>query len=67
VVIADILKILTDNVLKAQHVIAESVSRLPAARSCACASALEHAIITDRNLIPHAAKRDLSLLLCKYL
>jgi len=67
VVIGDILKILTDNVLKAQRVIAATVAQLPEARSCACARALEHAIITDRSMISEAAKRDLDLLIGKYL
>ncbi len=67
VVIGDILKILTDNVLKAQRVIAATVAQLPETRSCACATALEHAIITERSMIPEAAKRDLDLLIGKYL
>jgi len=67
VVIADILKILSDNVAKAQQVIATAVDRLPERRECVCARALEHAIITDRALIPAAVKRDLGLLIDKYL
>jgi 5'-methylthioadenosine phosphorylase len=41
--------------------------QLPKARTCPCASALEHAIITDRSRIPDAAKRDLRLIIGKYL
>jgi len=67
VVIGDILRILNENVAMAQRVIAESVPRLPAARTCACARALEHAIITDRARIPDAVKRDLALIIGKYL
>ena len=66
VVIGDILRILNDNVAKAQRVIAETVPRLPGQRTCACASALEHAIITDRTRIPETVKRDLDIIIGKY-
>jgi len=36
-------------------------------RSCKCGSALAHAIMTDRKMIPAAAKKRLSLILGKYL
>jgi len=36
-------------------------------RSCNCASALASAIITQRDLIPEAVKKDLALLVSKYL
>jgi len=66
VVIAEVLRVLTENVAKAQRVIAAAVPRLRAPRSCACASALKHAIITDRERIPEDIKRDLRLLIEKY-
>jgi 5'-methylthioadenosine phosphorylase len=67
VVIGDILRILNDNVAMAQRVIAATVPQLPAQRTCPCARALEHAIITDRARIPDAVKRDLALIIGKYL
>jgi 5'-methylthioadenosine phosphorylase len=66
VVIGDVLRILQENVATAQRVIAETVPALPSGRTCACARALEHAIITDRARIPAAVKRDLQLLIGKY-
>jgi hypothetical protein len=36
-------------------------------RNCKCASALAHAILTDRKKIPAAAKKKLGLLVDKYL
>jgi len=36
-------------------------------RSCACASALKYAILTDRKVIPAETRQKLSLLLEKYL
>jgi len=67
VVIGDILRILNDNVAKAQRVIADTVPHLPEQRTCDCARALEHAIITDRTRIPEAVKRDLDIIVGKYL
>jgi 5'-methylthioadenosine phosphorylase len=66
VVIGDVLRILQENVATAQRVVAETLAALPAARTCACASALEHAIITDRARIPATVKQDLQLLIGKY-
>jgi 5'-methylthioadenosine phosphorylase len=67
VVIGDVLRILTENVAKAQRVIAETVPHLPGQRTCACARALQHAIITDRARIPEAVKRDLDIIIGKYM
>ena len=68
VVIGDVLRILSENVATAQRVIADTVPHLrEAARTCPCVSALEHAIITDRACIPEAIKRDLAILIGKYL
>ena len=66
VVIGDVLRILHENVATAQRVIAETLPALPSVRTCACACALEHAIITDRARIPVAVKDDLQLLIGKY-
>ncbi|MGD0947501.1 MAG: S-methyl-5'-thioadenosine phosphorylase [Candidatus Binatia bacterium] len=64
--IADVLRILHENVATAQRVIAQAVRDLHAPRTCACARALEHAIITDRACIPDTIKRDLGLIIGKY-
>jgi len=40
---------------------------MPKERSCKCGSALEHAILTDRKIIPPATRKNLSLILDKYL
>jgi 5'-methylthioadenosine phosphorylase len=58
---------LTENARTAQQVIAGAVARLPLERSCECASALKHAIITRPNAIPEAVKRELAPLVGKYL
>jgi len=66
VVIGDVLRVLSQNAANAQRVIAEAVPHLVGPRMCACARALEHAIITDRACIPEAVKRDLHVLIGKY-
>ncbi len=66
VVIGDILRILNDNVAMAQRVIAAAVPQVHSPRACACATALEHAIITDRARIPDDVKRDLRIIIGKY-
>jgi len=48
-------------------VVKAAVAAMPTERSCACASALQYAILTDRAAIPQAAKEKLGLLLGKYL
>jgi 5'-methylthioadenosine phosphorylase len=67
VVIGEVLRILRENVTTAQRVIAETVPQLPNPRTCACATALAHAIITDRGCIPEDVKRDLHPIIGKYL
>src|SRR5262249_50538879 len=66
VAIGDILRILNENVATAQRVITGALPHLRTPRSCVCARALEHAIITDRARIPDAIKRDLGIIIGKY-
>jgi len=66
VVIGDVLRILEQNVALARRVIAGSARRLPIERDCPCASALEHAVITDLKRIPDSVRHDLQPLLRKY-
>ena len=47
-------------------VVAHAVAKIPAARSCQCGSALSHAIITDRKMVPEATRRKLGILIDKY-
>jgi 5'-methylthioadenosine phosphorylase len=58
---------LVQNAANAQRVIAEAVARLPFQRTCECASALKHAIITRPDAIPADVKRELAPLVGKYL
>jgi 5'-methylthioadenosine phosphorylase len=58
---------LAHNAHTAQQVIARAVEHLPAPRACACARALESAIITRRDVVPERLRRDLAPLVGKYL
>src|SRR3954464_11939105 len=57
---------LVANAKTAQQVIAAAVERLPYDRTCECASALQHAIITRPDAIPAKVKQDLAPIINKY-
>ena len=65
--VEQIVSNLLKNAANACKVVAEAVTRLPAARACKCGSALAHAIITDRSAVPEATRRKLGILIEKYL
>jgi len=58
---------LMQNAENARRLIASLVRRLPIDRACGCATALAHAVITDRKAIPEEIRRELAPLLGKYL
>jgi 5'-methylthioadenosine phosphorylase len=58
---------LIQNARTAQQIIAQTVSGLPYARSCECASALKYALITRPEAIPAQVRQDLEPLVGKYL
>jgi len=66
VTVNDIIANLMKNAENASRVVAEAVAQLPAARTCKCGSALSHAIITDRKLVPEATRVKLGTLIDKY-
>jgi 5'-methylthioadenosine phosphorylase len=65
--VSQVIEYLTRNVSNAQKIIRASVRSLPKTRTCKCASALAHAIQTDRKSISPRAKKRLALLVGKYL
>jgi 5'-methylthioadenosine phosphorylase len=58
---------LMQNAVTAQKTIAEAVSRLPEARTCACKDALATAIITRPEHVPAQTKEDLQPIIGKYM
>jgi 5'-methylthioadenosine phosphorylase len=65
--IEHVLAVLRQNVQLAQRAIARTVAGLDDTRSCACASSLKNAIITDRSRIPKKVRTDLKPIIGKYL
>ena len=61
-----IVQNLVANARTAQQVIADAVSRLPYERTCECATALQHAIITRPDAVPDRVKKDLQPIIGKY-
>ena len=66
VTVTDILANLQQNAANACKVIAHAVKSMPEARACKCGSALEHALITDRALVPQTTIQKLGPIVRKY-
>ena len=64
---SQIIATLSQNAENAQRVLRSAVRTLPAARSCKCGSALQHALVTDLKLVPPATKKQLAAILRPYL
>src|SRR5213082_3477828 len=67
VTVDQIVAVLLKNAENACAVVRETVAAMPEDRSCKCAAALAHAILTDRDKIPPATRQKLKLILGKYL
>lgn len=67
VVIEEVLRLIAANAQLAQRAVVGVAERLPAARACACATALQNAIITHPAHIPAATREQLAPLIGKYL
>ncbi|RLC71949.1 MAG: S-methyl-5'-thioadenosine phosphorylase [Chloroflexi bacterium] len=62
-----IISILAQNAEMARRIIRLAVERVPNKRECECARALKNAIVTAPEFIPERLRKDLSLLIGKYL
>ena len=67
VTIDQIVAVLHQNAENAAKVVRATIAALPAERKCACASAAQFAILTQKDAIPQAAKDRLRLLFGRYL
>ena len=67
VTVEAVIKNLLANAEVAKQAIQNLVPALPEARTCDCQHALRDAIITSRDMIPEQVKRDLDILVGKYL
>ncbi|PWU07296.1 MAG: S-methyl-5'-thioadenosine phosphorylase [Terriglobia bacterium] len=66
VTVNQIIATLTKNAENACAVVAHAVAKMPLERACSCGSALAHAIITERKMVPEATRRKLGILIEKY-
>jgi 5'-methylthioadenosine phosphorylase len=67
VTIDQIVAVLHQNAENAAKVVKAAIMAMPRERSCACASALKYAVLTDKKAIPEKTRERLALLLDKYL
>jgi 5'-methylthioadenosine phosphorylase len=67
VTVSEIIENLTSNAQNACRVVAETVGRLGANRTCKCGSSLKHALITNAAAVPADTRQKLELLVGKYL
>jgi 5'-methylthioadenosine phosphorylase len=67
VTVAEIIGNLNRNTETVQRVLREAVREIPEEPKCKCGSALAHAILTDRKLIPAATKKRLAPIIGKYI
>ena len=58
---------LMQNARTAREIILDAVGRVPTERTCACARALESAIITRKECVPEQTLRDLAPIVGKYM
>jgi 5'-methylthioadenosine phosphorylase len=67
VTIEQIVAVMNQNAANAGRVVRAAVAAMPRERKCACASALQYAILTSPEAIPPTAREKLDLLIGKYL
>ncbi|MGP8156195.1 MAG: S-methyl-5'-thioadenosine phosphorylase [Candidatus Acidiferrales bacterium] len=67
VTLEEVMSNLGKNAGNVQRAIREAVRTLDQTRDCKCGSALAHAIVTDRKMIPAAVKKRLAPIIGKYI
>lgn len=66
VTVEAILEILHKNVATAQKIIKNAAAKIGTERKCPCRNALQNAILTSKNKISKKTKKDLNLIIGKY-
>jgi 5'-methylthioadenosine phosphorylase len=67
VTVATIIATLNQNATNAQNVLRQAIKTLPADRTCKCAGALKHAILTDPKVVPAKTRKNLAAIIGKYI
>jgi len=61
-----VIKNLQRNIDNAKKILSDVIKKLPRERNCACKDALKFAIVTSGKLIPAKVKKDLEIIIGKY-
>ncbi|MFC1646307.1 S-methyl-5'-thioadenosine phosphorylase [Candidatus Omnitrophota bacterium] len=61
-----IIEYLTKNVDNAKKIIKETIAKIPKERTCPCKDVLKFALITSRDVVPEKTKKDLRIIIGKY-
>ncbi len=67
VTVEAVIAVLMKNVETAKKIIKEAVTMIPVKKGCHCSDALKNAIMTKPELIPEKTKKDLELIIGKYI
>jgi 5'-methylthioadenosine phosphorylase len=67
VTVEAILEVIRKNVTTAQKIIKNAVLKIDIEKICTCKNALQNAILTSKEVIPDKTRKDLELLIGKYL
>ncbi len=62
-----VIQNLQKNIENAKKLLCAAIKNMPAQRNCSCKDALKYAIITDKKLIPEKTKKDLEVIIGKYI
>jgi 5'-methylthioadenosine phosphorylase len=66
VTVDQVVSVLLKNADNATKVVKEVVAAMPSTRGCKCGSALAHALLTDKAIVPEATREKLKLIVGKY-
>lgn len=64
--VTDIIRVLVQNAENAAKVVAAAVKSMPTDRTCKCGVSLQHALITDKKVVPAAIVEKLAPIVGKY-
>jgi len=62
-----VLEIMNKNISTAKSIIRKAVSLIPEKRSCPCTDALKYTILTPKEMIPEETRKNLDIIISKYL
>ncbi|MDD5237232.1 MAG: S-methyl-5'-thioadenosine phosphorylase, partial [Candidatus Omnitrophica bacterium] len=58
---------LNKNIDNSKKILKSVLKNIPGEKSCRCAETLKYAIVTDRKVIPAKVKKDLDIIIGKYI